>query len=262
MTEDELRSQQDDNYNIEQTTKHLRKRSSMLRVQAFAAIGGVIIAAVAIAWIFMVLHRQTSQSQLRDVPRDPYDYRLMEARHEAISIRLKEMEELLIESKQELISDKYGAGGKDTAVVAKSLQSRSEELKGLRVDLNDRISKDRQNMYLEIVQLRTERDRAKEDGAEKQSFITLIGEAVMRAGVLILAVYLIAIVSGISKYWLRVADHLNAIADSVDLLRAARLSLQPAIAALTPHAIDFQVDDFNPLRTARDLIANATTRSG
>ncbi len=108
-------------------------------------------------------------------------------------------------------------------------------------------------MYLEVLQLRSERDRAREDGAEKRSFIRLVGDAVMRVGVLVLAIYLIAIISNIAKYWLRVADHLNSVADSLDLLRSCGLNPQPAIAALTPHPIDFQVEDINPAKSLKDF---------
>ena len=77
----------------------------------------------------------------------------------------------------------------------------------------------------------------------------------MRVGVLVLAIYLISIISNIAKYWLRVADHLNSIADSLDLLRGAGLSLQPAIAALTPHPIDFQTDELAPAKSLKSLLS-------
>lgn len=232
----------------------------MLRLQAFASLAVLIIAACSIAWIFMSLQRHSSQDSKEPKSRDPYDYRLMEARHEAISSRLKEFSELLTDAKQELIADKYGKAGANQVLVAKLLQTRSEEMTSLRAELESRLAKDRQNMYLEILQLRAERDRAREEGAEKRSFIRLVSEAVMRVGVLVLAVYLIAIISSIVKYWLRVSDHLNSVADSLDLLRSSGFSVEPAIAALTPHPIDFQVEDINPSKTIKELLGSASSK--
>jgi hypothetical protein len=237
------------------TVFRLRNRAWLLRIQAFVAIGILVIASCAIAWIFMSLQRLANDDGA-DSPvatRPPYDYGEFESRHAAIATRLKELSNLLSDTRQELISDKYGSGGTNMAIVARHLQERNEELDNLRADLDSRIAKDREDMYREIIALRNERDQAVADSAEKRSYIQLVGEALMRIGVLVLAIYLTAIVSNIAKYWLRVADHLNAVADSLDLLHAARLALQPAIAALTPHPIDFQAEDLSPIKSARDL---------
>lgn len=239
------------------TVLRLRSRAWMLRIQAFVVLAVLTIASLGIGWIFISLHKVEGGRMEVQKSREPYDYRLMESRHEEMSSRLKDMAESLTETKQELISDKYGVKP-NQLVVAKLLQNRIDEISTLRSDLDVRISKDRQNLYLEINQLRAERDRAREDGAEKRSFIKLVGDAVMRVGVLVLAMYIIAILSNIVKYWLRVADHLNSVADSLDLLRAAGLSVEPAIAALTPHAIDFQVEDITPSKNLSDVLSSAT----
>jgi len=247
------------NTDVGSTVLRLRNRAWMLRIQSFVAIGILIVASFAIASIFMSLQRLASQPATSEAPRQsPYDYGLMETRHVAISARLKEMSDLLADTRQELIADKYGKGGATEAIVIRHLQDRSDELANLKSDLDGRLAKDREDMYREILSLRAERDRALADSAEKRSYIRLVGEAVMRIGVLVLAIYLTAIVSNIAKYWLRVADHLNAVADSLDLLRGSGLSVQPAIAALTPHPIDFQVEEFPNSKSIKEFLTAMT----
>lgn len=248
----------------------VRKRARMLRLQAIGAIITLIISAFAISAIFVSLHRLGDQNEINTYTiRAPYDYRLMETKHEAIAARLKEIADLMTGAKQELITDKYGRAGVNQELVVRLLQARLDDVEFLRNDLERRISEDRDNIYREVLQLTAERDRAREVSAEKRSFIRLVGEAVMRVGVLILAIYLIAIVSSIAKYWLRVADHLTSIADSLDLFRAAGLSVGPAIAALTPHPIDFQAEDVGSIKSIDNLVSavaakvsNVTPKSG
>ncbi len=242
-----------------ETIQRLRNRSWLLRVQAFAAMGVLVLAACAIGWIFLSLQRISGgapgDTESTAPRQSPYDYGLMETRHAAIAVKLRELSDLVTDTRQELITDKYGRGGAEQAIVLKHLQERSEELSNLKGDLEGRFAKDREDMYREILALRAERDRALASSVEKGSYIRLVGAAVMRIGVLVLAVYLIAIVSNIAKYWLRVADHLNAVADSLDLLHSAGLEVQSAIAALTPHPIDFQVDDISPPKSVKELVA-------
>lgn len=250
----------DPSEDFSRTVFRLRNRAWLLRIQAFVAIGILVIASCAIAWIFMSLQRLTNEDdqQPQGSVRPAYDFGELDSRHSAISARLKELSDLLLDTRQELISDKYGSGGANVAVVTRHLQERNEELVNLRNDIDARIAKDREEMYREILSLRNERDRAVAESAEKRSYIKLVAEALMRIGVLVLAIYLTAIVSNIAKYWLRVADHLNAVADSLDLLHAAKLTLQPAIAALTPHPIDFQAEDLNPIKSTKDLASIIT----
>ncbi len=235
----------------------LRNRARLLRVQAFIGLLTLAVGTAAISWVFMALQRAGYQTTQDTKGREPYDYKLMESRHEAMSSRLKELSEALADSRQELLADKYGGSQKGVVAVAKGLQDRSNELATFKSEIDTRLSKDRQNMYLEIQQLRNERDRAIADGVEKRGFIRLVGDAMMRIGILILAVYLMSIVSSIVKYWLRVADHLSSIADSVELSGAAGLPIDRPILALTPHSIDFHVEDVASLRSIRDLVAGA-----
>lgn len=237
----------------------LRRRSAMLRLQAFGAIALLVTGAAIIAYVFLTMGRVSAQSgELSRV--EPYDYRKMEARHEDTSRRLKDFSTKLTDARQELINEKYSKDRANLDLVAQLLKTRAEELTELRGDIERGLEKDRQDLYLEVLKLRSERDQARDTGAERRSFIRLVGDAVMRGGVLVLSVYVIAIVSSIAKYWFRVADHLNSIADSVDLAYAAGLSLEGAITALTPHAIDYQAEDWGPLKSAKGFAESVLSR--
>jgi hypothetical protein len=186
----------------------------------------------------------------------------MESRHDNISARLKEMSLSLSDTRQELIVEKYGLGGRGMEVVRKSIELRLKEIQELRLDIDERLRKDRQNLVLEVQQIKGERDRALSDGVEKRSFLRLLGDAVMRVGVLVLAIYLISIVANIIKYWLRVADHLQSIADSIELCSSSGLPIGGSIAALTPHSIDFHVEDVAPLKSLKDMVVGLRGGNG
>jgi hypothetical protein len=241
--------------NLNQTVLRLRSRAWLLRIQAYVGIGLIIALVITLIVGFTNLQKDSSSSpKLQDRPREPYDYRLMEARHNAISDKLSEVIDSLGATKQEAIYDRYGNGGKQQKAILESLEARNDELRKIKTDIDDRLSKDRQNMLLELSKLREERDHAIREGGERFMLLQLLGNVAFRLGVLILAVYLISIISNISKYLLRVADHLNSTADSIDLLRASQLSVERGISSLTPHPIDFQIDDTLSVRSIKELV--------
>ena len=96
-----------DTRDLFQSILRLRKRSWMLRVQAFTAIGVLVIASCAIAWIFMSMHRISNQSTPEIKARDPYDYGLMERLHAVIAAKLQQFTEILFDARQDLSTDKY-----------------------------------------------------------------------------------------------------------------------------------------------------------
>lgn len=237
----------------------LRKRSATLRLQAFGAIALLVAGAASIAFVFLSMGRYGTP--VEEAKRgDPYDYRKMEARHEDMALRLKDFSVKMADARQELINEKFTKDRPNIDLVAQLLKTHLDELSELRADIESRLAKDRQDLYLEVLKLRSERDQALDTGIERRSFIRLVGDAVMRAGVLVLSVYVIAIISSIAKYWFRVADHLNSIADSLDLAYAAGLGLEGAIVALTPHAIDYQAEDWGPLKSMKGLAESLVSR--
>ena len=133
------------------------------------------------------------------------------------------------------------------------MEARSAELKKVKLEIEDRLSKDRTNLSLEITRLREERDTAIRDGSERRIMWMLLGEVSFRLGALVLAIYLSSVVFNVTKYLLRVADHLNSTADSIDLLRISNLSLERGIEALTPHPIDFHIDEALTMKLFKDL---------
>ena len=239
QTIDASRAETNSTQSIFDLSKRLRRRANALRLQALVGLFLLAFGAAGIAWLFVQLQRVGYSEVTSPQIREPYDYKTMESRHEAIAVRLKEMSSTLSDTRQELIVEKFGVGGRGFDLVRRNIEQRLKEIQDLRIDIEERIRKDRQNLVLEVQQLRSERDRAVSEGVEKRSFLRLLGDAVMRVGVLILAVYLISILANVIKYWLRVADHLQSIADSIELSSVAGISIANPIAALTPHSIDF-----------------------
>jgi hypothetical protein len=234
--------------------ENIRRRADKLRRLAFFGLVFLVAVACGISLIFVQLQRSAHEIKIDARGRQPYDYKILESSHENIAVRLKEISLSLADSRQELISDRYGATGRGVAVVARELQERSGEIAVFRSELEDRIGKDRQRILAEVEQLKSERDRAIADGIERTSFIRLVGDAVMRVGVLILAIYVISILSSVVKYWLRVADHLHSVADSIEMCIGFDLPVEHSIRALTPHSIDFQVEDIGPFKSAKEMV--------
>jgi hypothetical protein len=233
---------------VRQTVLGLRNRARVLRIQAYTGVSLIVVLVITLIVGFTNVQRGFSNSpKLQEKPREPYDYRLMESRHNAISEKLTEINELLTKTKQEVVYDRYANKGVQQKTVLESLEARIEELKKVKSEIDDRLSRDRQNMTSELSKIKDERDYAIRSGGERYIFLQLLGDVAFRFGILVLALYLISIISNISKYTLRVADHLNSAADSIDLLLFSGLSPERGISALTPHPIDFQIDEaLNP----------------
>ena len=241
--------------NLEETIERLRARARMLRFQSY--MGVVFIVLLAISLILIFSNHKNSQDQQSSVAqkfRNPYDYSLMETRHATLSEALSELITNTSEIKQELVTDKYVNNKSDQRAIIESLENQISQLQRVKLDLDDRLSKDRQNLSLEISRLRDERDAALREGGERKLFLILLGDVAFRVGALILAIYLTSVLFSLCRYLLRVADHLNSTADSIDLLRHSSLNVEDGIRALTPHPIEFHIEDSITNRTARDIL--------
>lgn len=241
---------------LDQAIARLRHRALLLRSQSYLGVALIVLLAISLIAIFS---SQPSGSKLEKLThpaaRNPYDYNLMEARHAALSDSMGELITSSTEVKQELITDKYVTNKADQKLVLSSLEEQISNLQKIKLDLDDRLSKDRQNLSLEVSRLREERDAAVRDGNERKLLLVLIGDIAFRVGALVLAMYLTSVIFTLCRYLLRVADHLNSSADSIDLLRHSSLSIESGIKALTPHAIDFHIDDSLTSKTAKDVLS-------
>lgn len=229
----------------------LRARATMLRLQAY--LGLTFIAFIAITLIVFLASRTYPQNQISEeiakLARPPFSVKLMEDRHNALGDRL----DLLVEASERRF-DLDDADKKHAAqALALRWQTAVNDLREVRKDIGSRLAKDRENLQLEINQLRNERDSAIRAKIENGLLWKMLGEAAFRVAAILMSIYFISILSNISKYLLRVADHLNAVADSIDALAVSGLSVEKGIAALTPHPIDFHLDEVFSLRSLRDI---------
>lgn len=236
------------------TITRLRNRAWLLRAQAYIGLALIVALAITLISVFSVNHQDKYDGFInKEKARNPYDYQLMETRHNTLAEKITELTETIASVKQDLFSSKITNTTKTLNTSIDILDSRSAELKKVKMEIEDRLSKDRTNLSLEINRLREERDAAIRDGSEKRIMWILLGEVSFRLGALVLAIYLSSVVFNVTKYLLRVADHLNSTADSIDLLRISNLSIERGIEALTPHAIDFHIDDALSMRLFKDL---------
>lgn len=237
------------------TIARLRNRAWLLRFQAYGALCLIILLVLGLITIFSN-YSPSSKKENIDVPKvhDPYDYSAMEHRHNQLSDKLTSLIEETSNLRQEVVSDNYVARGKRSRELIEAIDLRNSDLKKLKTELDERLSKDRANLSLEISKIQEERDQVIRDGIGKRDMVSLVGDVAFRLGTLVLALYLSSLLFSTSKYLLRVADHLNSIADSIDLSHAAGIGLEGAIRSLTPHPIDFHLDEAISIKTVKELM--------
>lgn len=233
------------------TLERLRSRAIVLRYQAY--FGLAFIAGIAVTLIIFLASRTYPQSQVADevskLARPPFSVKLLEDRHIALAEKIDQ----LIEATEHGFDIDEANKNQANQLATVRLQSTVNDLRDVRKDISTRISKDRENMQLEINQLRDERDSALRSKAENGLLWKILGESAFRVAAILMSIYFISILANISKYLLRVADHLNAVADSIEACILAGISIEKPIGALTPHPIDFQVDNTFSLRSLRDI---------
>lgn len=236
------------------TISRLRNRAWLLRVQAYIGLTLIVALAITLISVFSINHADKYDGLItKDKARNPYDYQLMETRHNNLSEKITELVDAIAIARQDIFSSQITNISKKPTLSTDILEARSSELKKVKLEIEDRLSKDRTNLSLEITRLREERDTAIRDGSERRIMWMLLGEVSFRLGALVLAIYLSSVVFNVTKYLLRVADHLNSTADSIDLLRISNLSLERGIEALTPHPIDFHIDEALSMKLFKDL---------
>jgi hypothetical protein len=238
---------------MEITLKRLRNRAMLLRFQAYGGLFLIVI--IASGLIIFLSSRTYDENQVSNevkvASREPYSYKTMETKHIALSEKIDNLVDVM---GQRLEFD-IGDNKNKMQTLSIRVQSEVSDLKDIKQDILGRLANDRENMRLEIRQLKDERNDAIREKHENGRLMKMLGEAAFRVGAIMVSVYFISILANISKYLMRVADHLNAVADSLDILSVAGLSLEKGIASLTPHPIDFQIDDFTPLKAVKDLAA-------
>ena len=236
---------------MDRMLEKLRARATMLRIQAYFGIA--FIAVIAVTLIVFLASRTYPQNQISDEilrqARPPFSVKLLEDRHVALAEKI----DLLVEASEQRFDLDEADKKQATQALVQRWQVAIGDLRDIKKDLVGRLAKDRENLQLELNQMRNERDAAIRAKIENGLLWKMIGESAFRVAAILLSVYFISILANISKYLLRVADHLNAVADSIDALALSGLSVEKGISALTPHPIDFHIDETFSLRSLRDI---------
>ncbi|PJZ57240.1 hypothetical protein [Leptospira barantonii] len=87
--------------------------------------------------------------------------------------------------------------------------------------------------------LKGENSRLKEEASQRAFMINTIGSAILRIGSVFLAVYLLQILVHITRYHFRIADHLEAICDSILITEATNSELKEVFDILSSKEITF-----------------------
>lgn len=235
---------------VTHTLLRLRNRAMVLRFQAY---GGLLtIAVTSISLVFFLTSRTYDEYQVdkdvKKVSREPYSYKKMEERHSNLADKIDNLADVMEQRRE------YDAGEKkSTNNQYQRISSEINDIREIKKEIQSRLSNDRENMRLEIKQLKDERDDAIREKHENGRLFKMIGEAAFRVGAILVSFYFISILSNISKYLLRVADHLNAVADSIELLEVSKSDITKGIESLTPHPIDFHIDEALSIKQLKEF---------
>lgn len=237
---------------VEDTLLRLRNRALALRLQAYSGL--FLIALISGCLIFFLASRDYPEQHSKESTqsqRPIISYKTFEERHNALSDRL----DSLIKTIEQQTIYQIDVSKKAPQQIISRYETAINDLKEIRKDVMARVALDRENMSLENRQLRDERDHAVRSKAENGVITRMVGEVALRVGAILMSIYFMSIIANVSKYLMRVADHLNAVADSIDILHSADMDLDKGISSLTPHPIDFHVDESVSLRNIKDFIS-------
>ncbi len=86
----------------------------------------------------------------------------------------------------------------------------------------------------------TEKNKELQHAANERAFLMkTIGDAILRFGSVLLAVYLIQILVNFTRYHFRVADHLESVADSIELAKGELENMEKIFNILSSKHIEF-----------------------
>lgn len=112
----------------------------------------------------------------------------------------------------------------------------------------------------ELEKLREQNRVLGQQANERAFMINTIGEAILRFGSVLLAVYLIQIFVNFTRYHFRISDHLFSVADAMELSSSDFSKLEALVTMLSPKHIDFGASPKSINKNISELIKEAISK--
>lgn len=88
-----------------------------------------------------------------------------------------------------------------------------------------------------------------------EAMVTLLSIAGVRLGAVVLAIFAIQMIFSFARYHVRLADHLENVADALELASGDAEVSTKFVTAFSPHTIDFGKTPTSPIEKALDVVA-------
>ena len=112
----------------------------------------------------------------------------------------------------------------------------------------------------EIAKLQAQNKQLELAASERSYLMNIIGDTVLRFGSVLLAIYLIQILVNFTRYHFRIASHLEAAADALELSGGELESFEKYSAILDPNCIEFGASPNSPEEKVADIIRDAISK--
>jgi len=103
-------------------------------------------------------------------------------------------------------------------------------------------------------QVKSLRKQVQSASGLQESILYSISASITRIASIFLAVYLIQILVGFTRYYFRLSDHLEATADSLELSGGDLKLVDPLLKSISPHHIEFGKMPKTPIEQTTELI--------
>lgn len=128
-----------------------------------------------------------------------------------------------------------------------------EELKAAQEKESDEIKKMRLELELRKAQL-------EQENARNSGLIFTISSAVARIGAVLIALYLVQILLSLTRYHLRLADHLEACAHGLRFCPEDPLKITALVPVLSAAHVDFGKAPSTPIEKVLDVVKEVLSR--
>ena len=112
----------------------------------------------------------------------------------------------------------------------------------------------------EIAKLQAQNKQLELAASERSYLMNIIGDTVLRFGSVLLAIYLIQILVNFTRYHFRLASHLEATADALELSDGELDSFEKHSSILDPNGIEFGANPNSPQEKVADIIRDAIAK--
>jgi hypothetical protein len=118
-----------------------------------------------------------------------------------------------------------------------------------------------QEHFRSLLHARVEIDRVQAELNQRYHFVAILSDALVRVGTVLMAIFIIQILTSVGRYHFRVSDHLEAVADTVELSESDAKTIQSLLLLISPRHIEFGTGPKSPFQQVVELSAASSKKT-